>query len=146
MILAIVMIGHANFLLFACIIGIPIGIVIARYKKLAWPIITIANIIQTVPAMPLPASLIFSSTSTMPVYVFLIIGNNEYKNTVTNIKDAGKGMGMTRNQVLRMIELPLSLSVIIGGIRYKNTVTTTVVGPSPIANIKMANMAMAGTV
>ena len=26
-------------------------------------------------------------------------------------------MGMTRNQVLRMIELPLSLSVIIGGIR-----------------------------
>ena len=30
-----------------------------------------------------------------------------------NIKDAGKGMGMTRNQVLRMIELPLSLSVII---------------------------------
>ena len=33
--------------------------------------------------MPLPASLIFSSTSVMPVYVFLIIGNNEYKNTVT---------------------------------------------------------------
>ena len=27
-----------------------------------------------------------------------------------NIKDAGKGMGMTNNQVMRMIELPLSLS------------------------------------
>ena len=46
------------------------------------------------------------------------------KNTYTgivevdeNIKDAGKGMGMTGNQILRMIELPLSLSVIIGGVR-----------------------------
>lgn len=35
--------------LFACIIGIPIGILISRYTKLSWPIITIANIIQTVP-------------------------------------------------------------------------------------------------
>ena len=34
--------------LFACIIGIPIGILIARYSKIAWPVITIANVIQTV--------------------------------------------------------------------------------------------------
>ena len=44
-----------------------------------------------------------------------------------NIKDAGKGMGMTRNQVLRMIELPLSLSVIIGGIRIALVVAIGVV-------------------
>lgn len=31
--------------------------------------------------------------------------------------DAGKGMGMTKVQVLWMIELPLSLSVILAGIR-----------------------------
>ena len=57
-----------------------------------------------------------------------------YKNTYTgiasvdaNIKDAGKGMGMTRNQVLRMIELPLSVSVIIGGIRIALVVAIGVV-------------------
>ena len=36
-------------------------------------------------------------------------------------------MGMTRNQVLRMIELPLSLSVIIGGIRIALVVAIGVV-------------------
>ena len=57
-----------------------------------------------------------------------------YKNTYTgivevdaNIKDAGKGMGMTSNQVLRMIELPLSLSVIIGGIRIALVVAVGIV-------------------
>lgn len=44
-----------------------------------------------------------------------------------NIKDAGKGMGMTSNQVLRMIELPLSLSVILGGIRIALVVAIGVV-------------------
>ena len=44
-----------------------------------------------------------------------------------NIKDAGKGMGMTNNQVMRMIELPLSLSVIIGGIRIALVVAIGIV-------------------
>ena len=44
-----------------------------------------------------------------------------------NIKDAGKGMGMTKNQVMRMIELPLSLSVIIGGIRIALVVAIGIV-------------------
>ncbi|MEJ7301330.1 ABC transporter permease subunit, partial [Staphylococcus caprae] len=56
------------------------------------------------------------------------------KNTYTgivevdeNIKDAGKGMGMTGNQILRMIELPLSLSVIIGGVRIALVVAIGIV-------------------
>ncbi len=36
-------------------------------------------------------------------------------------------MGMTRNQVLRMIQLPLSVSVIIGGIRIALVVAIGVV-------------------
>ena len=110
--------------LFACIIGIPIGIVIARYKKLAWPIITIANIIQTVPAIAMLAILMLAmglGPTTVVVTVFL------YSLLPINIKDAGKGMGMTRNQVLRMIELPLSLSVIIGGIRIALVVAIGIV-------------------
>ena len=46
--------------LFACIIGIPIGILISRYTKLSWPIITIANIIQTVPAIAMLAILMLA--------------------------------------------------------------------------------------
>ena len=107
--------------LFACIIGIPIGIFIAKYRRLSWPVITIANIIQTVPAIAMLAILMLAmglGPTTVVVTVFLYSLLPIIKNTYTgivevdeNIKDAGKGMGMTGNQILRMIELPLSLSV-----------------------------------
>jgi len=123
--------------LFACIIGIPIGILIARYSKIAWPVITIANIIQTVPAIAMLAILMLAlglGPSTVVFAVFLYSLLPIIKNTYTgmtevdnNIKDAGKGMGMTNNQVMRMIELPLSLSVIIGGIRIALVVAIGIV-------------------
>ena len=123
--------------LFACIIGIPIGIFIAKYRRLSWPVITIANIIQTVPAIAMLAILMLAmglGPTTVVVTVFLYSLLPIIKNTYTgivevdeNIKDAGKGMGMTRNQVLTMIELPLSLSVIIGGIRIALVVAIGVV-------------------
>ncbi|MEJ7255285.1 ABC transporter permease, partial [Staphylococcus epidermidis] len=76
--------------LFACIIGIPIGIVIARYKKLAWPIITIAHIIQTVPAIAMLAILMLAmglGPTTVVVTVFLYSLLPIIKNTYTGIVD-----------------------------------------------------------
>jgi len=123
--------------LFASIVGIPIGIVIARYSKFYGLIITIANIIQTVPVIAMLAILMLVmglGTTTVVVTVFLYALLPIIKNTYTgimgvdvNIKDAGKGMGMTRNQVLRMIELPLSLSVILCGLRIALVVAIGVV-------------------
>ncbi|WP_312585478.1 ABC transporter permease, partial [Staphylococcus aureus] len=81
------------------------------YKKLSWTIITIANIIQTVPVIAMLAILMLVmglGPTTVVVTVFLYALLPIIKNTFTgivgvdeNIKDAGKGMGMTRNQVLR---------------------------------------------
>ena len=123
--------------LFAAIVGIPLGIIITRYKKLSWTIITIANIIQTVPVIAMLAILMLVmglGPTTVVVTVFLYALLPIIKNTFTgivgvdeNIKDAGKGMGMTRNQVLRMIELPLALSVILGGLRIALVVAIGVV-------------------
>ena len=111
--------------LFASIIGIPLGIIIARFGKLSGVIITLANIIQTVPVIAMLAMLMLviglginTVIFTVFLYALLPIIKNTYtgiKEVDINIKDAGKGMGMTRNQVLRMIELPLSLSVITDG-------------------------------
>ena len=64
------------------------------------------------------------------LYSLLPIIKNTYTGIVEvdeNIKDAGKGMGMTGNQILRMIELPLSLSVIIGGVRIALVVAIGIV-------------------
>ncbi|HCU7752625.1 TPA: ABC transporter permease [Staphylococcus aureus] len=123
--------------LFAALIGIPLGILLARYTKLSGFVITIANIIQTVPVIAMLAILMLvmglgSETVVLTVFLYALLPI--IKNTYTgiasvdaNIKDAGKGMGMTRNQVLRMIELPLSVSVIIGGIRIALVVAIGVV-------------------
>ena len=121
--------------LFASIIGIPLGIIIARFGKLSGVIITLANIIQTVPVIAMLAMLMLViglGINTVIFTVFLYALLPIIKNTYTGIKEvdinnAGKGMGMTRNQVLRMIELPLSLSVIIGGIRIALVVAIGVV-------------------
>ena len=67
---------------------------------------------------------------TVFLYSLLPIIKNTYTGIVEvdeNIKDAGKGMGMTGNQILRMIELPLSLSVIIGGVRIALVVAIGIV-------------------
>ncbi|MCD8915604.1 ABC transporter permease [Staphylococcus simulans] len=123
--------------IFAAIVGIPIGILISRFGKLSKTVITIANIIQTVPVIAMLAILMLvmglgpnTVVFTVFLYALLPIIQNTYSGILgvdDNIKDAGKGMGMTGNQVLRMIELPLALSVIIGGLRIALVVAIGVV-------------------
>jgi osmoprotectant transport system permease protein len=113
--------------LFAAIVGIPIGIAISRNRKLANWIIRLANIIQTVPSLAMISILMIGlglGVNVVIVTVFLYSLLPIIKNTYTgmiqvdrNALDVGKGMGMTASQRLYMIELPLSVSVIMAGIR-----------------------------
>ncbi|SDC45089.1 osmoprotectant transport system permease protein [Terribacillus halophilus] len=113
--------------LFAAIVGIPIGILIARYSKLSPWVISFVNVIQTIPALALLAVLMLVmglGTNTVILALFLYSLLPIVKNTYTGIlgvdktlKEAGNAMGMTRFQILRMVELPLSLSVIMAGLR-----------------------------
>lgn len=113
--------------LLAALIGIPLGVLISKYGKLSKVVITLANIIQTIPALALMAILMLVlglGKTTVIVTVFfyslLPIIKNTYVGITTinkSVTDAGRGMGMTKIQVLYMVELPLSLSVIITGIR-----------------------------
>lgn len=113
--------------LFAGIVGIPVGILIARYSKLSPWVISFVNVIQTVPALALLAVLMLVmglGTNTVILALFLYSLLPIIKNTYTGIlgvdktlKEAGNAMGMTRFQILRMVELPLSLSVIMAGMR-----------------------------
>lgn len=113
--------------LFAAIVGIPIGILISRRKKMAGWIISVANLIQTVPSLAMLSILMLGlglGVNTVIVTVFLYSLLPIVKNTYTgmiqvdrNVLDVGKGMGMTKWQRLYMIELPLSVSVIMAGIR-----------------------------
>ncbi|WP_445489160.1 ABC transporter permease [Niallia sp. 03133] len=112
---------------FAAIVGIPVGILIAKYSKLSPWIISLVNVIQTIPALAMLAVLMLVmglGTGTVVVSLFLYSLLPIIKNTYTGLigvdrtlLEAGQAMGMTRMQVLRMVELPLSLSVIMAGLR-----------------------------
>ncbi|KRM33237.1 binding-protein-dependent transport systems inner membrane component [Agrilactobacillus composti DSM 18527 = JCM 14202] len=113
--------------LIAAIIGIPVGILIARHKHLSDTVIGLANVIQTVPSLAMLSIIMLGlglGVNTVIVTVFLYSLLPIIKNTYTgmenvdkDILDSGKGMGMTPFQILYMVELPLSLSVIMAGIR-----------------------------
>lgn len=113
--------------IFAAIVAIPLGVYIARKKRLAGWVIQTANIIQTIPALAMLAVLMLVmglGTNTVVLSLFLYSLLPILKNTYTGIRnvdgallESGKAMGMTKWQVLHLIEIPLALSVIMAGIR-----------------------------
>jgi osmoprotectant transport system permease protein len=119
--------------LFAAIVAIPLGVLIARYHKLSVWVISLANVIQTIPALAMLAVLMLVmglGTNTVVFALFLYSLLPIIKNTYTGIRnvdtallESGKAMGMTKFQVLRMVELPLSMSVIMAGLRTALVIT-----------------------
>jgi len=124
----------------AIIIGIPLGILIARVKKLAVPIIGLSNVIQAVPSLALLGFLVpFLGIGSSPAIVMVIlysllpIVKNSYTGLINideDILEAAKGMGMTETQILMKVQLPLAMSVIMAGIRIS---AVTAVGLMTIA-------------
>lgn len=125
---------------FAILVGIPLGILIARYRKLSGPVIGVANIIQAVPSLALLGFLIpllgIGSTPAIIMvllYSLLPIVKNCYTGLINidgDLLEAAKGMGMNKKQVLFMVQIPLATPVIMAGIRIS---AVTAVGLMTIA-------------
>lgn len=140
------LIGHMKLSLtalgFAMLIGIPLGILITRYKKLANGMIGIASILQTIPSLALLGFMIpFFGIGSKPAIIALTVYGilPILQNTYTGIsgsdqtaKEAGRGMGMTSMQMLLLVELPLSRSIIIAGIR---TSMVLIIGTTTLASL-----------
>jgi len=125
------------------IIGIMLGTWATRSKRTEKPIFFIANITQTVPSLALFGLLIapLSALSfTFPslreigirgvgdtpaiialtIYSLLPIVRNTYvglRQVDTAVIDAGIGVGMSRTQVFRKIEVPLAAPLVLEGVR-----------------------------
>lgn len=122
------------------VISLPLGIFVARYRKFAEPIIGVTAVFQTIPSLALfgflvPILGIGSTTALVAliIYALLPILRNTFTGITTvdqSIIEAGRGMGMTRTQILRQIELPLALPFIMAGIR---TATVLTVGIATLA-------------
>lgn len=116
--------------LFAMLIGIPLGILIAHRQVFSKPVLTSANIIQTIPSLALfgfllPVPWLGARADRLAIlaltlYALLPI----IRSTFTGIRgvdaavvEAGRGMGLTESQLLFQVELPLAMSVILSGVR-----------------------------
>ncbi len=137
--------SHLLLTLIALAVGIavcvPLGFLVTRIKRLQWPTLTVASILQTIPGIALLALMVplLGTIGFLPAVIALILYSflPILRNTVTGIievdpalKEAARGLGMTENQMLFRVELPLALPVIIAGIR---TATVWVVGTATLA-------------
>ncbi|AGA23207.1 MULTISPECIES: choline ABC transporter permease OpuBD [Bacillus] len=111
----------------AAVVGVPAGILIAHFRRLSAWVFAVTNVIQTIPALAMLAVLMLVmglGANTVILSLFLYSLLPIIRNTYTGIisiehayLESGKAMGMTKFQVLRMVELPLALSVIMAGLR-----------------------------
>ncbi|TZE80930.1 ABC transporter permease [Calorimonas adulescens] len=124
----------------AILIGVPLGILITRVDSISGLVIGIANAVQAIPSLALLGFLIpFLGIGSIPsiVMIFLYSLLPIIKNTYTGLAnvdramiEAGRGMGMTDAQLMRMVQLPLALPVIMAGIRIS---AVTAVGLTTLA-------------
>jgi osmoprotectant transport system permease protein len=126
--------------LIAILIGVPLGILISREPKFSKPIIGITNIIQAVPSLALLGFLIpFAGIGSTPAIIMVVLYSllPIVKNTYTGltnidgeILEAAKGIGLTKSQTMKKVQLPLAFPMIMAGIRIS---AVTAVGLMTIA-------------
>ena len=130
-------------MLFAAAIAIPAGIALTRAPRWANPVITVANILQTIPSLamfgfllPLPwlgdraariAILALTAYALLPILRNTYAGIRAIDPAVTEV---ARALGLTDRQLLFKVQLPLAASFILAGLR---TATVTCVGIATIA-------------
>jgi len=116
-------------------LGVPLGILITRsgFERLVVPVIGGASIGQTIPSLAVIAVMapflgfgFRSAVVALVIYGVLPVLRNTYasiRSIDPAVVEAARGMGMTRLQIARRIELPLARPVIMAGIRVSTVIT-----------------------
>lgn len=128
-------------LLIAVIIGLPLGVFIARKKAFAGTVLGVAGVLQTIPSIALLGFMIpllgigaKPAIVALLIYALLPIIRNTYTGILgvdAAVTEAATAMGMSQKQVLLKVQLPLAMPVILAGIR---TATVINVGVATLAS------------
>lgn len=124
------------------LIALPLGVLVARNRRLYLPVITVTGALYTIPGLALLALLVpvtglGIATIVIPLvlYAQLVL----IRNTVAAIQavdplliEIGRAMGMTRGQLLWRVITPLALPLVIAGIRVA---TVTSIGIASLASL-----------
>lgn len=133
----------ASALVLACLISLPLAVAAHRNARLRGPLLGLASVVQTIPSLALLALFYpvllglsaltqgafgvgFSALGFLPsllalsLYAMLPLLRNgaaALAGVEPAVIEAADGVGMTREQRLRMVELPLAAPVIMAGLR-----------------------------
>ena len=127
----------------AIAIGLPLGILLTRRAGWRTPVLGLANVLQTIPSLALfgfliPIPLIGgigkrTAIVALVLYALLPILRNTLAGILgvdPAVRESATAMGMTGNQLLWQVELPLAARTILAGVRIA---TVTTVGTATIA-------------
>ena len=136
---------HVILTVIAVAIGFAIALTLAlvayRFRRAEQPIVIVTGILYTIPSIALFELLVpikgfgLSRTTVLVAlvsYTLLILFRNilaGLRAVPDDVREAAEGMGMTRGQTLRRVELPLALPGIIAGLRIA---TVTVISLATI--------------
>jgi osmoprotectant transport system permease protein len=117
-------------------IGVPLGVLVTRRPWLSKPILGGANIAETIPSLALFGFLLpvpwlggradRLAIAALTLYALLPIIRNTSAGIAgvdAAVREAARGMGMTEEQILFQVELPLSLSTVLAGVRVATVLT-----------------------
>jgi osmoprotectant transport system permease protein len=120
-------------MLIALVASFPLALLARRFRRAQAPILAVAGILYTIPALALIAALVpWLGLTTWPVivalalYALLVLIRNivvGLEEVPADVVDAARGMGFARRSILWRVELPLALPAIIAGVRVA-TVST----------------------
>jgi osmoprotectant transport system permease protein len=122
---------HAVLVLRALVVAVPLGVALGTLitydDRLATVVLWLAGVMMTIPSVALFALLLPSlGTGSPPVVMALILYTQlpVVRNTYVGLTgvdeaavEAGKGLGMTRFQRLRRIQVPMAMPVVMSGVR-----------------------------
>jgi osmoprotectant transport system permease protein len=129
---------HVYLTMVSVAIGFTIAFALAliahKYSRLTGPFVGLSEVLYTIPSIAaflllLPVTGRGNTTAIicLSAYALQSILNNiilGLRNVPEDLKDAGRGMGLTDRQLLWRVELPTALPEILAGLRI--AVTTTV--------------------
>jgi osmoprotectant transport system permease protein len=128
-------------LLAAIAVGIPIGVLAAKVRWIAQPILVGTGLVQTIPSLALLAFLIPITRSigvwpaliALFLYALLPITRNTHAGLLGvggGLRDAARALGLRNGQTLLHVELPLAAPTILAGIKTSAVIN---VGTATIA-------------
>ncbi len=119
----------------AILLGVPAGVTAARRPRLGRALLVVVSAAQTIPSLallgfllPLPviggvgprtALVALSIYALLPIVRTTVTG---IRNVDPSVVEAGIAMGMTRRQLLWLVQLPLALPSIVAGIRVATVI------------------------